>query len=163
VVAGAPAQVALEPDAHFLFGRVRVLLQQAGGGHHHAGRAIAALQAVVLHERLLHRVHHAIDGHALDGGHLMAVDLYSQDTARLHAAPIEEHGARPAVAGVAPDHGAGLPQLFSEVVNEQGARLDIVGVALPVHGHADPGHAGVPSCRESRCRIVTHATHLCKR
>src|SRR5437588_211059 len=56
VVAGAAAQVALEPVANLFLGWVRVLGQEAGGRHDHAWRAVAALEAVVVPECLLERV-----------------------------------------------------------------------------------------------------------
>src|SRR5688572_31639197 len=52
--------------SHVLLGGVGVLVEEARGGHHHAGRAVAALQAVVLHERLLHRVQLAVGRQSLD-------------------------------------------------------------------------------------------------
>src|SRR5262249_25650852 len=61
-VAGAPAKVAFEPLPDLLFGRIRVLAQQADGGHDHPRRAVAALQRMLLVKRLLHRVHSAVLG-----------------------------------------------------------------------------------------------------
>src|ERR671920_494434 len=56
VVAGAAAEIALEPLADFLFRGIRIALHEIDRAHDHAGRAKAALQAVVLAERRLHRV-----------------------------------------------------------------------------------------------------------
>src|SRR3954462_7827731 len=55
VVAGAAAEVALEPVADLFLARVRVAPEEVGGGHDHAGRAVAALERVVVPERLLER------------------------------------------------------------------------------------------------------------
>src|SRR3979490_2698791 len=44
VIAGAPAEIAGEPEADFLLARLRVLLQKRVGGDQHARRADAALQ-----------------------------------------------------------------------------------------------------------------------
>ena len=60
VIARAAAQVAFEADPDLLLGRVRVLVEQADRRHHHARGAVAALQAVVLHEGLLHRMQRAV-------------------------------------------------------------------------------------------------------
>src|SRR5581483_7293538 len=55
VVARAAAQVALEPLADGVLVEVAALpLHQVDGGHDHAGGAEAALQGMVLPERLLH-------------------------------------------------------------------------------------------------------------
>src|SRR5262249_27427325 len=61
-VAGAAAEVALEPLPDLLLARVGVLAQEADGGHHHSRRAVAALQRMLLVKRLLHRVHRAVLG-----------------------------------------------------------------------------------------------------
>src|SRR5512139_1574657 len=59
LVTRAAAQVAGDALADVLLARVRVFLQQAVGARDHAGRAVAALQAVLLVERLLQRVQRA--------------------------------------------------------------------------------------------------------
>src|SRR5947207_14174812 len=72
VVAGAAAEVALEPAADLLLAGVRVLLEKADRRHDHPGRAEAALQGVEFAERVLHRVLPAIGGETLDRGDLAA-------------------------------------------------------------------------------------------
>src|SRR5688500_2793703 len=62
VVAGAAAQVAVQAGADlFLCGTV-VVLHQVHRAHHHARGAEAALQAVAVAERGLHRVQGAVLG-----------------------------------------------------------------------------------------------------
>src|SRR5690242_2235950 len=56
LVAGAPAEVARDRDPHLLLGRVRIVAQEFDEGGQHAGRAEAALQAVIVAECLLQRV-----------------------------------------------------------------------------------------------------------
>src|ERR1700747_278938 len=61
VVAGAAADIALEFFADGpLLERVALAVPQVDRGHDHAGRAEAALQAMVLAERLLHRMQLAV-------------------------------------------------------------------------------------------------------
>src|SRR4029453_1821340 len=68
LVAGAAAEIARDRDAHLLLGRVRIVAQELDQGGEDAGRAEAALQAVVLVERLLQRRHLVGGGRdALDG------------------------------------------------------------------------------------------------
>src|SRR5215217_1585483 len=67
VVAGAAADVAVERLADLLLARLRVVGEQLHRRHHHPRRAEAALQAVALAERRLHRVKLAALGEALDG------------------------------------------------------------------------------------------------
>ena len=71
---------------------------------------ILVAQKLVLMERHLHRVELSVGGQPLDGGHLMAVGLHGEDVAGLHALAVQVDGARPAVAGVAPDDGPGLAE-----------------------------------------------------
>ena len=118
-----------------------LFLQQVAAGHDHAGRAVAALQRVVLVEGLLHRVQRAVvGGEALDGGDLAAVGLHGEHRAALHALAVEVDGAGAAVAGVAADDGADLAELFAQVVHEQRPGLDVVGVGDAVDGDIDLGH-----------------------
>src|SRR6516162_934594 len=69
VVAGAAADVALELLADGVIVEVVTLApDHVDRGHNHAGRAVAALQAMVLPKRLLHRMQRAIGGsEPLDG------------------------------------------------------------------------------------------------
>src|SRR5215510_16576675 len=55
LIAGAAAQVAGDGDAHLLLGRVRIVAQELDERRQHAGRAEAALEAVIVAERLLQR------------------------------------------------------------------------------------------------------------
>src|SRR5216117_1336619 len=73
VVAGAPAQVAFELVADLLLRRFRIALEQLAGGQNHAGRAEAALQAVLLPETLLDRMQVPVLREPLNGGDLGAV------------------------------------------------------------------------------------------
>src|SRR3954470_18878398 len=52
VVAGAAAQIAGQPVAHFGFGRVRIALEQRLGGDQDSGRTETALQRDVLEKFL---------------------------------------------------------------------------------------------------------------
>ena len=47
--------------------------QQRDGGADLAGGAVAALEAIMAHERGLHRIESALFGQALDGGDLVTV------------------------------------------------------------------------------------------
>src|SRR5215467_7103582 len=82
VVAGAAAEIALEFLADGLLVEVVALaVDDVDRGHDHARRAEAALQAVVLAERLLHRVQLLAVGEALDGAHVGAVRRQHQERA----------------------------------------------------------------------------------
>ena len=124
-VAGAAAEVAGDGLADLVLARVLVALQQRVAGHHHAGRAVAALQPVLLQEALLDRVELAVLLQPLDGHDLAAVGLHGQHGARLHGHAVEQHRAGAAVGGVAADVGAGEPEDLAEQVDEQQPRLHL--------------------------------------
>src|SRR5690606_37388963 len=125
LVASAAAEVALQPVANLLFGRIRVALEQVGRGHDHAGRAVAALQAVLLPEAFLDRVQLAVLGHALDRRDLSTISLDRQDGARLDRLAVQMDRAGAALAGVAANVRAGKPKVLAQEMNEQRPGLDI--------------------------------------
>ena len=102
------------------------------------GRAVPALQAVVLHERLLHRVQRAVGvGHALDRADVLAVGLHGEHGAALDRFTVQMDRARTARRGVAADVRAGETGLLTDEVHEQRARLDIVRMRRSVDGDGD--------------------------
>ena len=91
-----------------VIGRVRVFLKQPIGAGDHARRAKAALQAVMLAKRLLHRMQRAVRiGDALDRGDLGTIGLADEHRAGLHRLAVQIDGAGAAMAGIAADMGAG--------------------------------------------------------
>ena len=134
MVTRATAQVAFQAEANVILGGCGVFIQETDGRHHHAWRAKAALQTVVVHECLLHRMHLAVLGEALDGGYRSTVGLGREDGATLHRFAIQMHGACTATGSVATDVGTRQVGVFANVVNQQGARLHVVGVLGPVDG-----------------------------
>jgi hypothetical protein len=84
-------------------------------GHDHARRAEAALQAVMLAERLLHRVQRrAVGGKPLNGLDLVAIGHHRQRGAGFDGLAVEMHDAGAALRGVATDMGAGQPQILTQ-------------------------------------------------
>src|SRR5215467_10143549 len=75
LVAGATAEVARQRPPHLVLGRVGVFVEERLGREHHAGRAEAALQAVLVLEPLLDRMQLARAGQTLHSGHFVAVGL----------------------------------------------------------------------------------------
>src|SRR5207245_3620475 len=138
LVAGAAAEVPLDPQPDLLLGWLRIAFQQLLGRHDHARRAVAALQAMLVPEGLLQRVQLAPHGQALDGRDLGAVGLHGKDGARLDAVAVHLDGTGPAAAGGARDVGAGQARLLANVVDEQRARFDLVFVLGAIDRHRHP-------------------------
>ena len=99
------------------------LVEHADRGAQLPGRAIAALERVVLDERPLQRVQLAVLGESLDRDHLCAVVRDGERQAGVDAAAIEQHGAGAALAVVAALLGAGEPELLAQHVEQGTARI----------------------------------------
>ena len=99
------------------------------------GRAEAALEAVMLLERGLHRVQRAVLGEAFDRGHIGAVRRQREHRAGLHALAVHMDRARAALAGVAANMGAGEPQIVADEIDQQRAAFDLAGHGFAVHLH----------------------------
>src|SRR5262249_27927603 len=77
LVTGTAAEIAGNGDAHLLLGRIWIVAQELDQRRQHAGRAEAALQAVVLVKRLLERMQLLSRGRdALDSEKVVAVRLH---------------------------------------------------------------------------------------
>ena len=141
MVAGAAADVALELLANgLLFELVAEAVDHVDRRHDHAGRAEAALQAVILAEGLLHRMQLLAVGEALDGEHVGAVRLHRQHGAGLDRLAVDMDDAAAALRGVAADMGAGQPQDLAQELDQQRARLDGGVDGFAVHRQRNGRH-----------------------
>src|SRR5713226_3163160 len=136
-VARAATEVALEALSNLVIGRTRVLRQQIGGRHDHPGRAVAALEAMLVPERLLQRMELAVLGHPFDRGQALAFGLDREHGAALHRLAVDEDRAGPALAGVASDMGTRKAGDVPYVVHEQKPGLDLILVPAAVDGSGD--------------------------
>ena len=99
--------------ADLVLGGARVALQQLAGSHDHAGRTEAALEAVLVPERLLHGMQIAIEGQAFDGNDLGAVGLHGEHAPAFDDSAVERDGACAADGSLAADVRAGESGDFS--------------------------------------------------
>src|SRR5215475_2888127 len=136
-VPGAATEVAGDGLANLRLARVRISREERAAGHHHAGRAVAALEPVLLPEALLQRMELAIPLQSLDRLHLVAVGLDREEGTGFDRHAVEQNGTRPAVGGVAPDVRTGQAQRLAQEVNEQQSRLDLRLMRLAVDLHLD--------------------------
>src|SRR4051812_49112393 len=100
-VGATATEVATHPLADLVVAARVPLGQTCHARANLSGGAKAALQAVVLEERLLERVEAVAEGEALDGGHLGAVERDGERQTRQDAPALDEHGAGAALAVVA--------------------------------------------------------------
>ena len=119
------------------------LLDQADRAHDLAGRAEAALQAVMGDEGGLHRMQLIAARDALDGEDVGAVVADRQRQARIDAPAVDQHRAGAALAAVASLLGAGQVEALAQQVEQRDARV----VQLDVAPHTIDGEAdGRSSC-----------------
>ena len=110
-------------------------VQEPASHEHHPRRAEAALQAVLLHEALLHGVERAVLLEVLHGADGVAGGHGGEHRAALHRLALHQHGAGAAVGGVAPPVRAGEAEHIADEVHEQEPGLHLPGHLRAVHGH----------------------------
>ena len=101
------------------------------------GRAVAALIAVMLHEGGLHRVQVVGRAQPLDGGDAVALVHDRQREARRDPPPVDDHGARAALALIAPLLGAGEVQVLAQRVEQRRPRVELELAGYAVHRERD--------------------------
>ena len=95
---------------------------------------------MLLPEPFLQRVQLAVLGETFDRRHRRAVRLDGEYGAGLGAAPVHQHRAGAALAGVATHVGAGEVEVFAQEMDEQGTWLDVGRAHLAVDGYRHLGH-----------------------
>ena len=137
VIAGAPAQVAVDGMANFGLARIRNARQEIHRAHDHARRTEAALKSVLLPKSFLHAMHRPIGRDALDRRHRSAVSLNRKHGAGLDTSAVKKNCTGSALTRVASDVRPGKAKSLAQEVHEEHARLDLVPVFLPIHSDAD--------------------------
>src|SRR6266536_3178359 len=129
VIAGAPAQVALQGGPDLCLRGRGVLRQQRDRRHDHARGAESALQPVLSPERTLNRMHLVRAEHGLQCGFCTPGMIMA--TVSL----LDRAGT--AGAGIAANIGRGEAGHVAQEVHEQGAIRDVGRNLAAVHGHGD--------------------------
>src|SRR5262245_52073049 len=153
-VAGAPAQVSGDRAADLVLAGRLVAVEQRASRHHHARRAIATLQAVLLHEALLDGVELAVLLETLDRPDVASVGLHGQHRAGLHGNAVEEHRAGAAMRGVAADVGPREAEALAQQLDQEQARLHrgFPAGAVDVERDRMLRHGYLPSARWAALR-----------
>ena len=121
----APAEVLFQAANNLLSRGGGVLRQQANRRQHHARRAEPALQSVVLHERLLHRMQFPLFGKALDGHHLLVLNVFHLPQARADCHPVQQHRAGAAVPFPTTELGPRQPQIGAKHPQQQAVSVHV--------------------------------------
>src|SRR5258708_5922382 len=114
VISSAAADVALELFAdRLVVERVALALHHVDRRHDHAGGTEAALQAVIVAERLLHRVQRRAIGEPIDGKDVRAFGLPGEHGTGFDRLAVHVDDASTALRGVAADVGTGEAQCLA--------------------------------------------------
>src|SRR5262249_23921452 len=145
VVAGAAADIALELVAYRrLVELAAIAMYDVDRGHDHARSAEAALQAMIVAERRLHRMQLVALGNAFDGRDAGSCGLSRKHGAGFDRPAIDMHDTGAALAGIAADIGAGQVQMIAQELDKKRAVLDIDRDRLAVHREFDCRHVTLP-------------------
>src|SRR5207249_7653564 len=137
LIARAAAEVPFQALANFLTARVRIARKELVRGEYHARRAEAALQTVLLPKALLERMELALGREALDCGQFGAVGLDGKHRARLDGLLVHQNRAGAANRSLAADVSPGEPRHFTQVVDQQEPRLNLVLAPRSVNSDAN--------------------------
>ena len=160
VVVLAAAQVAGHAVRQFLARRVRVGLEEADRCHHESRHAERALEALLVHHRALDRMQLAIGGREpFDRRDAASADRVRQHRARVVRHVVHEHGAGAAFGAIAPELGAGEPELVAERHRQRFLAQDVDAALLPVHDQRDQavdgtGRGALPEQRQAAAEQV---------
>ena len=116
----------------------RLPAHEIAGGDQHSRRAVAALQGVLLRERLTQARHEGIVVEPLDGAYVGTVAGDRVGDARARDLAVDLHGAGAADAMLAPHVRAGEQHVLAQEVGKVRARRHLRFGRLAVDGKCDP-------------------------
>ena len=116
---------------------LRRLQQERVGVHDHAGRAVAALEAAVVDERLLERMQLAVAGEALDRRDVLALDVLQRGLARSDGLAVDDHRAGAADPGAAAVLRSGELEVGAQHPEERAVLVGVEGHRPSVQPESD--------------------------
>src|SRR5262249_23250957 len=135
-VSAAAANIATHELADFLCGFCPTLRDQPCRRANLPRRAVAALERIMVDERLLQRMPRALCRDALDRGCLRSVVHDGKRQARIGAPPVDEHGAGAALALIAAFFRPRQVQMLAQQVKERCAGIEHEGMMRPIDDQA---------------------------
>lgn len=113
------------------------LVDASNRRHDLAGRAVSALESVVVDESLLHHMQLAITANPLDRGDFAAIHFRGECQARGHPEAVDMDGTGAALTMIATLFCSGEIQLLAQDVQKRRARVDCQMERLAVDGRSD--------------------------
>ncbi len=148
-IGAAAADVAAHQLADLVVGLRPAFGQQARGRADLARRAVAALECVVVDERLLQRMQRAVHRQAFDGGDLGAILHDGEREARIDAPAVDQDRAGAALPVVAALLGAGQVEMVAQRIEQGCPRRE---VELPRHAVDGERDRNLVGCRDAIAR-----------
>ena len=139
VVVRAAADVARHALPDVILGGIRGSRDDRLGRHQLSRRAESALRAIAGDERLLKRIQPAVFSEPFDRRHGAGVGPDGELTARVDRDAVEMHGARAALAAIAPNLGPRQVEVVADQLGKRPAVLDLDGALHTVDGQGDGG------------------------
>src|SRR4029077_13436041 len=118
---------------------VRFTFEHANRQHQKARCAEAALQAMIIHEGLLHRVEFVAIGKPFDGTDFSSIRLYGKHQAGAYGFAVDDDRACAADPVLAANVRAGLSAIFTDCIDQRAARLNSDRMIAAVDGECDVG------------------------
>ncbi len=160
LITGTAAQIAGNRLAHFAIAQRPARAQQRIGGHQKTRRAEAALQGVILFERLLQRAQRIFIRQRFHRGDFRPVGLHRQHQARAHRRAVVLHRAAAAHAMLAADMGAGQRQLMAQKIGETLPAVDFLLNRLAVDSKFDSLRRHDYFALRALCQASTNARRV---
>src|SRR5262249_34539697 len=157
LIAGAATEIGRKQIEEVIVADVRVALEHACRQHEEARCAKAALQAVMVDERLLQRVQLVAVCQAFDGADLAAFRLHGTHEARATRFAVEQNRARAAHAMLAADMGSGLPAIVADRIDQRAAWIHPDRMAASVDGERNLALLAHATARSSARRVTVRA------
>jgi hypothetical protein len=160
-VRAAAAQVSAHLLPYVIVARSARFVEEGCRRHDLSGRAVSALEGIVLDERLLHRMEDAVLFQAFDRHDVVVFMHHRKSETRKHAAAVDVDRARTALAMIAALLGPEELKPLPQGIEQRGTDIEIEPDAFAIHAQADPasdhgggcsgfGH-GRPSRSGGRC------------
>jgi hypothetical protein len=118
-IARAPAEIAGDGDADFLFGRGRVVIQQISGTHEHPGRTEPAMNGFPIKKRFLQGRKGASGHESFYRSNFPPLNLWRQDQTRIDGNAIQQDSARAALSYLTPAFRSGQPECVTQKIKER--------------------------------------------
>src|SRR5262245_10951181 len=135
-VSAAAANIAAHELADFLRGFCPTLRDQPCRRANLPRRAVAALERIMVDERLLQRMQRALGRETLNCGDLRTVVHDGKRQARIDAPPVNEHGTGAALALIAAFFRPGQVQMLAQQVKERCAGIEHEVMMRPIDAQA---------------------------